>query len=80
MGTANLGTGSPPEVPRNVASNAQRWCVEIDGRPRRLASWTEPGLQALSWHFLVVVGVVAERPNEFDQLVTGILLRADRII
>ena len=61
MGTAVLGTGSPPEVLRYVASNAQRWCVEIDGRPGRLASWTEPGLQALSWHF--PVGLLEVRPE-----------------
>lgn len=37
MGTVSQDTGSPPDVPRNVASDAQRWCVEIDGYPGRLS-------------------------------------------
>jgi hypothetical protein len=48
MGTVNLDTDGPSDVLRYVASDAQRWCVEIDGYPWRFASWTEPGLQALS--------------------------------
>ena len=48
MGTVNQDTGGPSDVPRDVARGAQRWCVQIDGYLRRLASETEPGLQALS--------------------------------
>lgn len=51
MGIVTQDTGGPSEIPRIVASDAQRWCVEIDGYPQRLASGTEPGLQALSWPF-----------------------------
>ena len=38
MGTVRQDTGGPSEVLRIAASDAQRWCVEIDGYPRRLRS------------------------------------------
>lgn len=63
MGTVSQDTGGPSDVPRIVATNAQRWCVEIDGYPRRLSP---PGqnpayrLSLSAFHF--VDGTISTSP------------------